>query len=342
MTVVGSWARRAARLLAGCVLGLALCAGGAAVAQDGGEGGSVSGNGPTGDGTALVIGGGVPFGLYFPLGGSICDLMRADGVSGCSVAPIADSAEAIAALKTARVDLALVQSDWLAHAVEGSSRFSATGPAEWLRAVASLHGEGLVVLVRSDDGFEEPGDLEGARLSRGPAESYRALLSYALLSAAGLGTDDLAQIGEEDVRGGLAKLCRGETDAVAAVTAMPASIAASAPAGCSVSYLPIPAEVAEDASAAMPGVEPLALAVDGGTGREGARRLSSFGLTAVLTATADADPALVERATRVLVKGAASLAAHHPALSTIASARLGGARRFAPLHPAAEAVLGSR
>lgn len=291
-------------------------------------------------GVELVIGGGVPFGLYFPLAGAICELMRADGAIGCSVAPIDDSADAIEALNTARVELALVQSDWLAHAVEGTSRFSAAGPAEGLRAIAALHGEGLVLLVRTDDGLDTPSDLEGARLSRGPAESYRALLSYALLNAVGLGTDDLAQVGEEAVRDGLAKLCRGETDAVAAVTAMPASIAAAAPAGCAVSFLSIPTDAAAEASDDMPGVEPLSLTIDGAAG-EG-RRIASFGLTAVLTTTEDTDPAMVERAARMLVEGASMLASQHPALSTIAPGRLGAARRFAPLHPAAEAVLGTR
>ena len=123
----------------------------------------------------VVLGGGVPFGLYFPLAGAICRLLEGEG-HGCVVAPLSDSEAAIEALQRAEVQLALVQSDWLAHAVAGTSRFSEAGPAETLRAVAALHGEGLVILVRDGDGIDAPEALEGARLSRGPDESSRPVL----------------------------------------------------------------------------------------------------------------------------------------------------------------------
>ncbi|MBP5857577.1 TAXI family TRAP transporter solute-binding subunit [Marivibrio halodurans] len=308
---------------------------------------------------APVIGGGVPFGLYFPLAGAICTMIDAaepaasdvndDGEEGadlpvgagqCTVAPMADSARAIEALQAATVDLALVQSDWLVHAVEGSSRFGAAGPAEGLRTVAALHGEGLVLLVRSDGEIRAPSDLAGARVSRGPADSYRSLLTYALLEAVDLDTSDLALIGEEEVRPGVEKLCRGETDAVAAVTAMPDSIAAAAPPGCDVDFLTIPEDIAERASDNMPGVEPLPLPREAAAGADVKERLTSFGLTAVLTTMVDANPTTIARAVRALIAGAPALAARHPALASIAPERLSGADRFGPLHPAAASVYG--
>lgn len=291
--------------------------------------GDVQGRGP------IQIGGGTPFGLYFPLAGAICRMVETDEATGrtCRIASLPDSAAAIEALRRAEVDMALVQSDWLAHAVDGTSRFQQTGALEDLRAVAALHGEGLVILMRRGEAASGPAGLEGMRISRGPQQSYRALLTYQLLRAADLSVGDLAQATDEPVRDGLAKLCRGETDAVAAITARPAQVAAAAPAGCALDYLPIDDASAAEASEDMPGVAPLGLPL----GAEG-RRLNSFGMRAILTATADSDPEAVAAVTRVLIGGAETLARQHPALSVIAPGELERAGRIAPLHPAAAAV----
>ncbi|MEQ8603629.1 MAG: TAXI family TRAP transporter solute-binding subunit [Marivibrio sp.] len=317
--------------LAAAALGLTPAA--TSAQDDPSANGDPEGRGP------IQIGGGVPFGLYFPLAGAICQLIedRGDGARSCRVAALADSAAAIDALRRAEVDMALVQSDWLAHAVAGTSRFQQTGALDELRAVASLHGEGLVILMRRGEAAGGPQSLEGMRVSRGPQQSYRALLTYQLLRAVDLSIDDLAQATDEPVREGLAKLCRGETDAVAAITARPAQVAAAAPAGCALDYLPIDERQADGASQDMPGVAPLALPLDGD-----GRRLASFGMTAVLTADASSDPDAIERAARGLIEGAERLARLHPALAVIAPGRLERAARVAPLHPAADAVYRGR
>ena len=319
----------AAALLGGLLVAGAGWAG-PALAQDQEEAlGDVQGRGP------IQIGGGTPFGLYFPLAGAICRMVEADEATGraCRVASLPDSAAAIEALRRAEVDMALVQSDWLAHAVDGTSRFQQTGALEDLRAVAALHGEGLVILMRRGEAASGPAGLEGMRISRGPQQSYRALLTYQLLRTVDLSVGDLAQASDEPVREGLAKLCRGETDAVAAITARPAQVAAAAPAGCALDYLPIDEASAAAASEDMPGVAPLGLPL----GAEG-RRLNSFGMRAILTATADSDPEAVATVTRVLIGGAEALARQHPALSIITPGDLERAGRIAPLHPAAASV----
>jgi len=316
----------------------------AASAQDVGTAVDAGGGDSAGDDQGrgpIQIGGGVPFGLYFPLAGAICRLIEdqgeGEGARACRVASLPDSAAAIDALRRAEVDMALVQSDWLAHAAAGTSRFQQTGALDDLRAVAALHGEGLVILMRRGEAAQGPAGLQGMRVSRGSQQSYRALLTYQLLQAVDLSTADLAQATDETVRQGLAMLCRGETDAVAAITARPAQVAAAAPSGCALDYLPIDEGQAEDAAQDMPGVAPLALPLDGDD-----RRLVSFGMTAVLTAGADSDPDAVERAARSLIEGAERLARMHPALSVIAPGRLESADRVAPLHPAAAAVYRGR
>lgn len=285
------------------------------------------------NGGSITIGGGVPFGLYFPLAGAICGLVEdlEQDSFDCDVASMSDSEEAIAALQRARVDMAIVQSDWLAHAVAGTSRFQKAGPSGDLRAVAALHSEGLVLIVRTDQGLRSAGQLEDMRVSVGPSQSYRALLTTRLLAGAGLSSSDLAQMTNETVADGIAGLCRGETDAVAAVSATPASVASLAPRGCSVTYLAISEDVAAEASAGMPGIRPVALPVTR-AGEGGVSKLSSFGLTAVLTTSANADPAKVEIVARALLSGADEISAMHPALSAISSGGLQDTDAFAPRH----------
>ena len=61
----------------------------------------------------LLIGGGLPFGLYFPLAGTLCRLVEtAEEPALCAAATLADSDAAIAALEDGTLPFALVQSDW--------------------------------------------------------------------------------------------------------------------------------------------------------------------------------------------------------------------------------------
>ena len=73
---------------------------------------------------AIVIGGGRPFGLYYPEAGAICHLFtRAEGADRCLVDSFENSVDALSALRDGHVDFALVQSDWQQHAVKGTSLF---------------------------------------------------------------------------------------------------------------------------------------------------------------------------------------------------------------------------
>lgn len=289
--------------------------------------------------SSMVIGGGLPFGLYFPLAGTLCRLVET-GPQGtpCSVASLADSSAAISALQTGRVPFALVQSDWLHHAVQGTSRFREVGPAEDLRAVSAFYSEAFTILVRATGTVQTLADLEEKRVSVGPEGSYRAIIADVALDAAGLDRDDLAEASLEPVVNALGRLCDGQLDAVVAMAVHPAELIAEAARQCGVVPLAMSDVELAELSDSLLGYTEVTIPARTYTGQ--ASDIRTIGLRTVLTTVESVDASVVSQVTSILARGLARLNAAHPTFASITVDDLGAASRFAPFHPSAAQVLG--
>jgi uncharacterized protein len=287
----------------------------------------------------LLIGGGLPFGLYFPLAGTLCRLVEtADEPALCAVATLADSDAAIAALQDGSLPFALVQSDWLYHAVRGSSRYQETGPAEGLRAVAAFYTEAFTVFAKATGPISKISDLKGKRVSVGADTSYRGILANVALATAGLERDDLAEASAEPVVTAIERLCDGQTDAVVVMAVHPAEYLTAAGRRCGITPLSFSDSEVADLLGDLPGYASVVIPARTYPGQ--AVPVKTVGLRPVLVTTVDADDAVVGALTTAIARGLTRLNEAHPAFSTIRIEDLTSASLFAPMNPAAARALG--
>jgi len=293
-----------------------------------------------GNDTVMLIGGGLPFGLYFPLAGSICRLLET-GVSSqpCAVVSLPDSAQAIDALRSGAVPFALVQSDWLHHAVNGTSRYQETGAVANLRSVSGFYAESFTVFVSATGPIRNLEGLEGQRVSIGGADSYRGILGTAALDAAGLDTDDLAEVSAEPVVGAIERLCEGQTDAVVVMAAHPAELLANAGRRCGITPLSFSDSEVTDLLDQLPGYAEVVIPARTYPGQTVPIR--TVGLVPVLVTLETMDQGIVAGVTRAIAQGLSRLNAAHPAFSTISVGHLEAGLGFAPPHSGALSVLGT-
>jgi len=287
--------------------------------------------------SAVVVGGGQPFGLYYPAAGAVCYLYSRAATSGrCLVDTFGDSGEALQALSEGRVDFAVVQSDWQQHAVKGTSRFRADGPDEGLRAVFSLHGEAVTLVVRRAAGIRSVTDLLEKQVDFGPDETYRSLFMDMILAAEGLDRDDLAGSSGLSLAAGLAKLCEGTLDAVSIVAAHPNGVLAEAMARCDLEIVPLTGPAIDKLLRAGRGLS--AITIPAGLYRGQDREIRTFGLRATLV-TRDAQPKdVVARIAASSMEGLSWLRGRHPAFAPLDPKTMAVSGLSAPLHDGAAEV----
>lgn len=312
------------RILAG--LALAVSLGAAVPAQDALDRAS-----------AIVVGGGQPFGLYYPAAGAVCYLYGRTGTtSRCLVDTYADSGEALQALSDGSVDFAVVQSDWQQHAVKGTSRFRADGPDQGLRAVFSLHGEAVTLVVRRAAGIRAVPDLMDKQVDFGPDETYRSLFMDMILAAEGLERDDLAGSSGLSLAAGLAKLCEGTLDAVSIVAAHANGAVAEAMARCDLEILALTGPAIDKLLRAGRGLS--AITIPAGLYQGQDREVRTFGLRATLV-TRDSQPKdVVARIATSTMEGLSWLRGRHPAFASLEPKTMAVSGLSAPLHEGAAEV----
>ncbi len=331
--MIGLNAVKAALRMLFVVAGMATLSSGAALAQtDGGD----ALPSLLGGGDRIVIGGGLPFGLYYPIAGTLCRTMESPDNAGCAVAPLSDSAAALRALQDGKVDMAIVQSDWLHHAVNGTSRFQDAGPADDLMSVAALHGEAFVFVTRTSTPPLVLKDLEGRRIEAGPENSYRGLLGRVALGAGDIDEDDIAVMGTAALPQAMTALCQNQTDAVSLMAAHPSDALVQAAATCDAVPMSFTKPTVDALLRLLPGYAEIT--IPAGTYETQVEPARTVGVRAVLVTTRNADPAMVGKVAAALKANVTRLAAAHRALNGLTISEMQRASAFAPLHPAAAQV----
>ncbi len=155
--------------------------------------------------TLFRIGTGGAGGTYYPIGGLIalaisnppgsrnCREGGSCGVPGLlAVAQAANGSVAnVRAIAAGRLESAFVQSDVAYWAYTGSGTFSGETPEAGLRVIASLYPESIHLVARKGAGIGSIRDLRGKRVSLDEPGSGTLIDASLVLSAYGLGTDQL-------------------------------------------------------------------------------------------------------------------------------------------------------
>ncbi|MCK4867010.1 MAG: TAXI family TRAP transporter solute-binding subunit [Alphaproteobacteria bacterium] len=285
----------------------------------------------------IVIGAGAVSGVYFPAAGAVCRVVAAtDSGSRCFVESNANSSANIERLASGRLDFAIVQSDWLMHAARGTNLFHANGPDENLRAVMALHAEPLTLIARRGADIAGPADLEGKRISIGPAFTYQRVLMEALLKSYGIETDELALVLEVTAMEQFAALCDGQIDAAAIVTAHPSPALTDAMQRCELKLVPVAGDDVDELLSRRPDLA--AATIPGGFYAGAPDDVPSFGLRAILATTVNVDDGLVRQVTEAILDSMAEFAGQHPVLAGVGTATMTSAGIAVPIHSGAESV----
>ena len=135
----------------------------------------------------LRIGTGGEGGMYYTYGTELAKLTAADGkIRPLDVKTTSGSASNLRLFKEKAIDLAIVQSDTLAAAVNAGENFSNDGKGFSYAAVAAVYPEVCQIVVLKDSGIQTVNDLVGKRVSISDLESGSMRNALQILEAHGI------------------------------------------------------------------------------------------------------------------------------------------------------------
>ncbi|WP_010648508.1 TAXI family TRAP transporter solute-binding subunit [Oceanobacillus massiliensis] len=165
------------------VLFLAACGG-----NEDSEGGSSEGGEDAPKFLQMLTGG--TSGTYYPLGGEMAQhITEATGIQTDAVSSNA-SADNVFALHEGEADLAFVQTDVVANAIEGTNAFEGN-PVDNVQAIGSLYPETIQIVTSADSGIESVEDLAGKTVSVGAPGSGTYVNAEQILEVHGMTMDDI-------------------------------------------------------------------------------------------------------------------------------------------------------
>lgn len=275
-------------------------------------------------------------GVYFPVGVAICRLSNADrpehGIR-CAALPSEGSVANINALRAGDVDMAIVQSDVQAAALEGSGMFADVGPFGDLRAVMALHTEPLTVVTRGAAGIDNLDALQGTRLGQGPEGSGDRALWRRVVDQLGWSDASFAETLVLAPGDQAQALCTDTVDAFVYAVGHPAQSVQEATLTCDARLVPVTGEAVDGLVASSPYYA--AAEIAGGLYRGNPDPVPSFGVGATLVTRADLPEDTVHTIVATALDRIEMLRGLNPVLADLDPARMAAVGLTAPLHPGA-------
>ncbi len=143
-----------------------------------------------GKATTMTMGTGGTSGTYYAYGGVVGQQIKDSTGMAINVVSTDGSKANILGIDAGDYQLATVQSDVMAYAVEGSRSFEEEGALDSFRVVGGLYAE-AVQLVTMDENIKSVADLAGKKVSIGAAGSGVYFNAVDVLEAAGLSEADI-------------------------------------------------------------------------------------------------------------------------------------------------------
>lgn len=129
-------------------------------------------------------------GTYYPLGGEMAKIISDEtGIQTDAVSSNA-SADNIIALQKEEAEIAFVQTDVVANAIEGINSFDGN-PVDNVLALGSLYPETVQIVTKADSGITSVEDLAGKTVSVGAPGSGTYVNAEQILELHGMSMDDI-------------------------------------------------------------------------------------------------------------------------------------------------------
>ncbi|TNI97272.1 TAXI family TRAP transporter solute-binding subunit [Aeromonas veronii] len=281
---------------------------------------------------ALTIGTGPLNGVYYPTGGAICRVLNAGHAlhgDSCTVQSTRGSMANLKALGKGDVQLALVQSDVLHHALHGTGPFSGQGANNELRSLFRLYQESLTLLAAPDSGITTLADIEGKRVYPGNNGAGEQITSQALMAAMGWQPGQFAAYQLKSDSEPLEGLCDGSLDAAFVVAGHPSLAVGDLISRCKVRLIPIEGEQIDTLLKQHPYYQRSRIAANLYPGQTTA--INNIGMSAELVALASLPDPIVRTVRDTLLARVKQFSRLHPALSKVTPEQL-QAQTELPLH----------
>ncbi|MCF5879360.1 TAXI family TRAP transporter solute-binding subunit [Aeromonas veronii] len=281
---------------------------------------------------ALTIGTGPLNGVYYPTGGAICRVLNAGHAlhgDSCTVQSTRGSMANLKALDKGDVQLALVQSDVLHHALHGTGPFSGQGTNNELRSLFRLYQESLTLLAAPNSGITTLADIEGKRVYPGNKGAGEQITSQALMAAMGWQPGQFAAYQLKSDSEPLEGLCDGSLDAAFVVAGHPSLAVGDLISRCKVRLIPIEGEQIDTLLKQHPYYQRSRIAANLYPGQTTA--INNIGMNAELVALASLPDPIVRTVRDTLLARVKQFSRLHPALSKVTLEQL-QAQTELPLH----------
>ena len=281
---------------------------------------------------ALTIGTGPLNGVYYPTGGAICRVLNAGHAlhgDSCTVQSTRGSMANLKALGKGDVQLALVQSDVLHHALHGTGPFSGQGANNELRSLFRLYQESLTLLAASNSGITTLADIEGKRVYPGNKGAGEQITSQAMMAAMGWQPGQFAAYQLKSDSEPLEGLCDGSLDAAFVVAGHPSLAVGDLISRCKVRLIPIEGEQIDTLLKQHPYYQRSRIAANLYPGQTTA--INNIGMSAELVALASLPDPIVRTVRDTLLARVKQFSRLHPALSKVTPEQL-QAQTELPLH----------
>ncbi|MFM5079757.1 TAXI family TRAP transporter solute-binding subunit [Aeromonas veronii] len=272
---------------------------------------------------ALTIGTGPLNGVYYPTGGAICRVLNAGHAlhgDSCTVQSTRGSMANLKALDKGDVQLALVQSDVLHHALHGTGPFSGQGANNELRSLFRLYQESLTLLAAPNSGITTLADIEGKRVYPGNNGAGEQITSQALMAAMGWQPGQFAAYQLKSDSEPLEGLCDGSLDAAFVVAGHPSLAVGDLISRCKVRLIPIEGEQIDTLLKQHPYYQRSRIAANLYPGQTSA--INNIGMSAELVALASLPDPIVRTVRDTLLARVKQFSRLHPALSKVTPEQL--------------------
>ncbi|MDR2613303.1 MAG: TAXI family TRAP transporter solute-binding subunit [Deltaproteobacteria bacterium] len=290
-----------------------------------------------GESSFVTLGTGGVTGVYYPVGGVICNLVaktrRAkDHNIRCTVESTGASVFNVNAIRSGDLSLGIVQSDVQYYAYNGTEQFAQAGADKDLRVLFSLQSEAFTLVARDDAGIQTFDDLPGKRMNLGdPGSGNRNTLEL-LMKEYGW-TQDVFKLATDLKPAEMAgALCDNKIDAFVYVVGHPNGSITEAANTCSSHLVPVAGPKVDAFVAKFPFYPPAV--IKGGLYKGTTRDVVTFGPRATLMTSASLPEEVAYQITRAVFTNFDEFKSLHPALADLTPQNMLEGNS-APFHPGA-------
>ncbi|MEQ8356483.1 MAG: TAXI family TRAP transporter solute-binding subunit [Kiloniellaceae bacterium] len=284
----------------------------------------------------VTIGTGSRAGVYFQVGRAVCRLANAaSSESGltCDALSTAGSIANLRDLRAGKLQLAVAQSDWQYHAVNGTESFTADKPDPDLRALFSVHGEPFTLVARQDAKIEHLKDLAGKRVNIGnPGSGQRGTMEVIML-AMGWEKATFSLANELPANQQSLALCHDRVQAMIYTVGHPNDSVAQAVRLCSAQLVEVSGGPIDTLVAKYPFYA--YMEIPGGLYAGNPQDVRTFGVKATVVSSAKVDADVVYAITKAVFDDFDGFRRLHPAFANLIPERMITDGLTAPLHEGA-------